>query len=354
VEDSEAETDIANFADLAPNSSAASRPPSSRRGSRCDGYIGRRLANKYRIESLLGSGSAGAVYKATHVDLRRPVAVKVLHDWNRTSEQFVERFKAEALAASKLDHPNVTRVLDCGQEPDGTLYLVMEYVEGKSLDAVIAEEGKLSPERAVSIVKQIVSALAYAHDHGIIHRDIKPENVILLREKDEDGTTADHAKVCDFGLAKASARDMDDDEDAPELTRAGLLLGSPAYMAPEQIRGEPCDARTDIYCAGVTLFEALTGRLPHEADAMDELFRKKLGEPPCRPSTLVDTEIDPLLEDIVLHALEPSPKMRHTSARQMLTELAEVLTFLRAPASENEVTVSVWPSELPGANDVES
>ena len=164
----------------------ASEGPRSRTGanigSKCDPYIGRMIGSGYALETLLGSGTAGAVYKAIHTRLRRPVAVKILHDRHRTSQQYVERFKAEALLASKLDHPNVMRVLDCGEESDGRLFLVMEYLEGQSLAAVLAEERQLPQTRAVTIAIQILSSLVVAHAAGIVHRDMKPENIILLAE----------------------------------------------------------------------------------------------------------------------------------------------------------------------------
>lgn len=317
---------------LVPESSA----PLSRAGahtSNFDRFIGQKIAGKYAIESLIGSGNMGAVYKGTHVDLRRPVAVKVLHDWNRKSNQFAERFKSEALAASHLDHPNITRVLDYGQATDGTLYLVMEYVGGVSLEAVIATEGSLAQSRAVKIGLQIASSLALAHDAGIVHRDIKPENILVATTRGPDGGIVDKVKVCDFGIAKR--------QNDPELTALGVIVGSPAYMAPEQVRGETVDARTDIYCFGVTLYEALTGRLPHEAESMDELFRKKLHEPATRPGALGIT-LDPLLEDVVLRALESKRQDRHPNARELQSELVEVLKTMRV-GIEVDLSVSIYP-----------
>jgi serine/threonine-protein kinase len=161
----------------------------------------------------------------------------------------------------------------------------------------------------------------------------------------EDG--CDVAKVCDFGVAKQFGASPTGGE---ELTTVGVMLGSPAYMAPEQIRGDACDERTDIYAAGVTLFELLTGRLPHEATSLAEMFIRKTSEPPAHPSRFVE-DLDPLLEDIVMHALEPIPALRHASARVFGAELAEVLKELRAPASTNVVDVSVWPEARPVDED---
>jgi serine/threonine protein kinase len=303
-------------------------PPPSRAafigGPRCDRFIGRRVANRYEIESLRGSGSAGAVYKATHLGLQRPVAVKVLHEWNRASEQVVGRFKSEALAASKLDHRNITRILDCGEESDATLYLVMEYVEGRTLEAEISARGRFSEDRAVRVALQILAALCVAHEAGIIHRDVKPENIILREVRDDDGRSCDLVKVCDFGLAKLHDRG----DDARELTTQGLILGSPNYMAPEQIRAEPADQRSDTYAAGVTLFEMLTGRLPYEADSMTTLFAKKLSDPPSRLSSIIP-DIDPRLDEVVMRALASDANGRHGSAAELRAELGQVLTQLR-------------------------
>jgi serine/threonine protein kinase len=339
----------AALTDTAPSSDGPRSRTGANIGSRCDPYIGRVIGSGYALETLLGTGTAGAVYKALHTRLRRPVAVKILHDRHRSSQQFVERFKTEALLASKLDHPNVTRVLDCGEESDGRLFLVMEYLEGRSLAAVLAEERQLSQSRAVTIAIQVLSSLVVAHAAGIVHRDMKPENIILLVGKDEEGSATDLAKVCDFGVAKLqhqdvevdAATDSDDVLEPSELTTSGLLIGSPIYMAPEQVRAETCDVRTDIYGAAVTLFGMLTGRHPHEADTLGDLFKKKLTEPPTRPSTFTD-EVDPLLEDIIMRALESAPERRHQTAAEMRTELVEALKLFRpAPASTN--TVSIWP-----------
>jgi serine/threonine protein kinase len=317
-------------------------PPPSRRGvngpSRCNPFIGRSIAKKYLLESLLGSGSAGAVYKAMHVDLKRPVAVKVLHDRNRRSSQALERFKSEALVTSMLDHPNITRVLDAGEEPDGTAYLVMEYLEGQSLEAVIAAHVRLTPDRAVKIAIQMASSLVVSHSAGIIHRDVKPENIIVLPDRDEDGRPADLVKVCDFGLAKL----CHPAEGSEELTGIGVILGSPVYMAPEQIRGVPCDERADIYAAAVTLFEMLTGRWPHDAEKVTDLFQKKLTEPATPLSSLLPS-VDPLLEDIVMRALDVNPQMRHGSALELKNELVVALKELRTPPPLSTNTVSIWP-----------
>ncbi len=288
-----------------------------------DPRIGRTIGSRYRIEALLGSGAAAAVYRALHLDLQRPVAVKILHLQNQSDPQFVRRFKSEALAASKLEHVNVARVLDFGQDATGELYLVMELLTGKSLEAVLTQAGRVGQRRAVDIAIQACRALAFAHDEGIIHRDVKPENIMVLAHRDDDGALQDLVKVCDFGLAKL----RDPDPEQGELTVAGMLCGSPAYMSPEQATGEALDARTDVYSLGVTLFESLTGQMPHEAHSLAELFLKKMTVP-ARPVSQLVPGVHPALEQLVLATLETDPRRRPADARALLAALRSVRAAL--------------------------
>jgi serine/threonine-protein kinase len=293
---------------------AAGDAPPPLRG-RPDSRVGRVVAGKYFVEGPIGSGAAATVYRAVHKDLRRPVAVKILHAEHQREEQFIRRFKAEGLTASKLEHVNVTRVIDFGEE-HGELYLVMELVNGRSIEAILESEGPFTQRRVADIGIQVCRALIFAHGRGVIHRDIKPENVMLVPDVDDFGEPCDLVKVCDFGLAKL--RDSGD-----EITLSGMLCGSPAYMSPEQTRGDALDARSDIYALGVTLFEALSGALPHEAHDIAELFVKKCTAPPRRPSDLVGA-MNPTLDDIVTRAMAIDPNDRQTSARDLLTELRAV------------------------------
>jgi serine/threonine-protein kinase len=295
---------------------AETRTSSSPSHKAVDPRVGRLLAGKYHIDAPIGSGAAATVYRATHKDLRRAVAVKILHAENQAESQFIRRFKAEALTASKLEHANVTRIIDFGEER-GELYLVMELVKGRTLEAILATEGPLPQKRVVDIGIQVCRALVFAHGHGVIHRDIKPENVMIVPDADDDGEPCDLVKVCDFGLAKL--RDPGDGENV-EITVSGMLCGSPAYMSPEQTRGDTLDARTDIYALGVTMFESLTGALPYEAYSIGELFLKKCTANPRRVSELV-AGVDPLLDDIVARAMAIDPNDRHPSARELRTEL---------------------------------
>ncbi len=301
-----------------PSSSAGPRSsaPSSASHRPIDPRVGRVLAGKYQLDAPIGRGAAATVYRAMHRDLRRSVAVKILHAENQGETQFIRRFKAEALTASKLEHANVTRIIDFGEER-GELYLVMELVNGRTLEAILAEEGPLPAKRVVDIGIQVCRALVFAHAQGVIHRDIKPENVMIVPDADDDGEPCDLVKVCDFGLAKL--RDPGDG-DSVEITVSGTLCGSPAYMSPEQTRGDVLDARTDVYSLGVTMFEALTGALPHDAYTIGELFLKKCTENARRASQLVPG-LDPLLDDIITRAMAIDPRDRHESARELRTEL---------------------------------
>lgn len=284
------------------------------------------VGGKYRIESALGSGAAATVYRATHLGLKRPIALKILHDRNRSDEQFVKRFHGEALAASKLEHVNVTRVIDFGEE-NGELYLAMELVEGMTLERIISEQGAQPALRVAKIGLQVCRALTFAHDHGVIHRDIKPENVMIVADVDDDDEPCDVVKVCDFGLAKLRTPDAEN----ADLTVAGMLCGSPAYMSPEQTVGQKLDIRSDIYSLGVTLFEAVTGRLPHEAAGLAELFAKKLSAPAQKPSSF--RPVDAELERIILRSLSMDPDARQASAKELRKELKAVVDRLSRPSA---------------------
>ena len=213
-----------------------------------DALLGTILAGRYRIEQLLGSGGMGAVYRAEHVHMRKAVAVKVLHREMTAFPEVVARFEREAVAAGRIDHPHVVSASDFGQLEDGSFYLALEFAEGHSLAKLVHTEGALQPERALRIARQIAEALQAAHGVGIVHRDLKPENVMLV-VKDSD---PDYVKVLDFGIAKIKVEGA---AEQPALTQIGTVFGTPEYMSPEQARGEPADARADLYTVGVILYE---------------------------------------------------------------------------------------------------
>jgi serine/threonine-protein kinase len=297
-------------------------PSSSDSRRKHDPAVGRRLADgKYIIESLIGSGAAGAVYRATHRELRRTVAIKILHPHYQQDPQFMDGFRDEALAASQLDHPNVMRVLDFDQEADGLIYIVMEYLSGRTLQSVLDEERRLPTERAVEIMIQVCAALSVAHDHGIIHRDIKPDNIMLVPSRNDEGTTFELVKVCDFGIAALQNPRADQ---ADSTASESVITGTPEYMSPEQAQGTAVDARSDVYACGICLYELVTGRPPFLGKNPMEILVKQIQEVPKPPSHIVHG-LDPIVEEIVLRAIQKDPAMRHRSAREMRFELKELI-----------------------------
>ncbi|MBK7400956.1 MAG: serine/threonine protein kinase [Myxococcales bacterium] len=280
-----------------------------------EALLGRTIAGKFVIDSFLGGGAMGAVYKAKQTALNKVVAVKVMHK-EGFGATFGERFKREAQAASKLDHPNSLRVIDFGEEPDGLLYIAMEYLAGRDLGHVIDNEWPIAPERSVNILSQALAALAVAHEMGIVHRDIKPENIMVLDSVNDEGHPTDLVKVCDFGIAKST----DPGTEGRKLTTEGLVVGTPDYMSPEQARGEDVDSRSDLYSMGVILYQLLAGRAPFTAETALGVALKHVTEIPAPPSKW-NRELDPILEDVCLKALEKKPEDRFQTAREMRNAL---------------------------------
>jgi eukaryotic-like serine/threonine-protein kinase len=272
--------------------------------------VDREIAGKLVIEELVGVGGMGAVYRARHKHLAKKVAVKVLHARFREDLGFCARFHAEALAISQLDHPNVVRILDYGQEPDGLLYLAMDFLSGIELQELLRREGTLPLPRIVDVGVQVSAGLGHAHARGIIHRDVKPTNIVLVRTDDDEGHTVDVAKVCDFGIAGTAGDSRD-------------LLGTPAYMSPEQCDGSPVDGRSDVYALGVILYELATGQLPFNSSEPTKTINMQLNMPPPKPSSI--RPIDMRLEEVILKALEKSPSDRPQSMRELRRMLRDLL-----------------------------
>lgn len=275
--------------------------------------IGKVLDQRYRIEEPLGQGGIGRVYTARHLVLGRRVALKVLLAQYESVPVLQERFRREAEALASLSHPNIVTVTDFGVT-EGMPYIVMELLEGMDLATLLYRE-VLEPKRALAITRQVLRALAYAHSRELVHRDLKPHNVFVRALG--DGT--DHVEVLDFGLARfmgeAASR-------APKLTRAGALIGTPAYMAPEQASGQPVDARADVYAAGILLFETLTGRKPFESNDPGEILRAHLlSAPPRLAEADAGLQVSPGLEAWVARSLEKSPAARFAGAAEMLEAL---------------------------------
>jgi serine/threonine-protein kinase len=259
---------------------------------------------RYRVLQKIGSGGMADVWLADDTHLQRRVALKVLHARFVQDSEFVERFRREAEAAAGLQHPNVVAVFDRG-EVDGTYYIAMQYLEGRSLKELI--DAGLSSEQAVGLIRQVLEGARFAHRHGVVHRDLKPQNVIV----DADGK----ATVTDFGIARAGVS---------EITQAGSVMGTPHYLSPEQAQGFDVTAVSDLYSVGVMLYEALTGRVPFEADSAVAVAMKQVSQPPQRPSS-IDPQVSPALDAVVMRALEKEPGQRFQSADAFIAALDAAL-----------------------------
>jgi serine/threonine protein kinase len=229
--------------------------------------VGDVVDGRYRITGVLGSGGMGCVYLAEHIAIRRPLALKLLHPEVEGIHGISERFQREAFAIGRVDHPNCVNVSDFGQLADGAFYMVLEMLDGVPLFDLLEKEHRVAWRRALHIARQVLSALAYAHEAGIVHRDVKPENVILV---DQDGDP-DFAKILDFGIAKLFD-DAHAEAGVTGLTQVGVTIGTPTYIAPEQAFGQPVDARADLYSLSVMLFEMIAGVPPFEADVVIALL----------------------------------------------------------------------------------
>jgi eukaryotic-like serine/threonine-protein kinase len=259
---------------------------------------------RYRLLHRIGSGGMADVWLAADAHLQRRVAIKVLQQRFAQDREFVERFRREAEAAAGLQHPNIVAVFDRG-EAEGTYYIAMQLLEGRSLKSLI--DAGLNPPQAVALVRQILEAAGFAHRHGVVHRDLKPQNVIV----DADGK----ATVTDFGIARAGAS---------EITQAGSVMGTPHYLSPEQAQGLEVSAVSDLYSIGVILYEALTGRVPFEADSAVAIAMKQVSHTPQRPSSL-NPNISPALDAVVMRALEKDPGQRFQSAEAFIAALDAAL-----------------------------
>jgi serine/threonine-protein kinase len=280
-----------------------------------DPLVGRKIGGKYFVHQRLGKGGMGLVYKATDVVLDRPLALKMLDRALLSDAGMVQRFHREARAASRLNHPNCITILDFGQLDDGQLFIAMEFLPGRPLTRLVAEEFPIPHARVVRIGAQILAALAEAHAAGVIHRDLKLSNVMVEARRDEP----DFVKVLDFGIAKLVAGDNRSD-----LTTAGMICGTPGYMSPEQARGEELDARSDLYSVGIILYELLTGRLPFESETPMALAVKHMTEMADPPSERrPDLGIPPELDALVMRALAKSRDDRFASAEEMRAALLD-------------------------------
>ena len=278
-----------------------------------DDMIGKQLGN-YQIVDELGRGGMAVVYRAFQPSLNRYVAIKVLPPHLGFDKEFVERFQREALASAKLRHPNIVVIHDVGHQ-QGIYFIVMELLEGRTLKQIIEAEGALSVERATRIVEQVAAALDYAHQQGIVHRDIKPANIFVGKD--------DHTTLTDFGIAKAAS-------EAQQLTRTGMLMGTPEYMSPEQAEGERVDYRTDLYALGVVLYQMLVGQVPFRGTTPHAILHAVIYDPPA-PLHQVRQNISPAIETVVLKAIDKRPERRYQSGAELAESLEQASTSRAQP-----------------------
>ncbi|HEU4594402.1 MAG TPA: serine/threonine-protein kinase [Pyrinomonadaceae bacterium] len=283
-----------------------------------DPLVGRTFDDKYRLDARLGEGGMGTVYRATHLLIERPVAVKVLNPRMVTDEAARERFRREARASGRIQHSNAVAVTDFGETRDGLVYIVMELLEGRPLRELLARESPLDPARAVSLMLQAAAAVAAAHEAGVIHRDLKPGNIFVVQRPHVPHIV----KVLDFGIAKLGADPTDGGEGNPinTLTGTGVMIGTPRYMSPEQCDGAPLTPASDVYSLGVILYEMLTGQTPFTGATPLALALKHSSEPPRSLREIVPT-VPPPLEEVVLRALAKSPQERPQDAGEFRREL---------------------------------
>ncbi len=279
------------------------------------------ISDRYQLSDRLGSGGMSSVYKATDRVLERTVAVKILAEHLSDDDKFVARFRREALAVAKLIHPHIVQVYDTGVD-EGRHYIVMEYVEGRSGAQLLQSRGALGPEIAVEVGTQSCAGLDYAHRQGIIHRDVKPGNLMVIGSAsghtNSDPTAHDPptgemtVKLTDFGIARAAEQ--------TRLTQVGSVVGTAAYLAPEQARGEEATPASDVYALGVVIYQLLTGRLPWEGATLAELAIRRESERPLPPSSY-DSQVPETLSTAVLRSLEGDPTLRYSTARELSAAL---------------------------------
>jgi serine/threonine-protein kinase len=291
-----------------------------------DELVGQTLANKYRVEELINEGGMGAVYRGTHVLMDKTVAIKVLHPALAADDKIVARFSREAKAASRISHPHALNVTDFGESDNGVVFLIMEYLRGKTLKEVIHEDGPMPLPRVIEIVRQVCGALEAAHGEGVVHRDLKSDNIMLL----EVGG-GDWAKVLDFGIAKITEKVGQD----PALTAPNLIIGTPQYMSPEQCsQASEIDARSDIYSFGIILFEMLVGHVPFTGESPTAIMMKHIQDAP--PSILEERkDLPAAVGRVVARALAKRPEDRFQTVSELSESLAQTAEDLPLVAATN-------------------
>lgn len=312
-----------------------------------DPRLGTTLADRYRLDDLLGAGGMGRVYAAEHVLMRKKLAVKVLHRELTTVPEVVKRFEREAMAAAHIEHPNVAAATDFGKLPDGSVFLVLEFVQGDLLRDEIAK-GPLAPDRALKIARQIASALGSAHELEIVHRDLKPENVMLVKK----GATNDFVKVLDFGIAKVPIGEVGElARDGQPITRAGMVFGTPEYMAPEQALGQTVDGRADLYALGTILYEMLAGVRPFSSKSQVGILGQQLANPvPSFSARAPGIGIPHSVEQFVHRMLARDPDDRFQNAHEVVAAIDDLLRMAAPPQARLFTQMGGSPREMLGSH----
>jgi serine/threonine-protein kinase len=314
-----------------------------------DPLIGKQVDNgEYVVVDRIGSGGMGSVYKAEQPSMNRMVAIKVLHPRFATRDDLVARFRREARAMSQLSHPNTARVYKYGALDDGSVYFVMDYLEGRNLAAEVRENGPMQAVRAVQLMVQVCGALEEAHRAGIVHRDLKPENVFLTTS----GAATDFPKVLDFGLAKMSEKQMG--RGSMMFTQQGMVFGTPEFMSPEQAQGEPLDNRSDIYSLALILYELITGKLPFDAKTPLDMMKAHVRDAPIPLSERVAGKTFwPELDAVIAKALAKSPDDRYASAAEFGEALLSCLPGTPAKPASVPPQANATASDAPAAVEAE-
>ena len=308
------------------------------------------VRGKYRIIAKVGQGGMASVYKAAHERFKEIRALKVINPELASDAGFVRRFEQEAIVTRRLQHPNAVRVDDIDEADDGRPFIVMEYIEGRSLKDVIEQEAPMAVPRACSIIEQAASALDAAHGLGLVHRDIKPGNIVLISAADGSGALREQAKILDFGIAKLKEdhrRGSQSDETRMTLTSTGMVIGTPAYMSPEQakgLKGDALDGRSDLYSLGIVMYQMLTGQLPLEADSTIEQLMAHLNVPP-KPIRSIRPDIPPGIAAAVMRCLEKNRDLRPRNGQALIDELRPTnAKSVLAPAGLSATAIAELPA----------
>jgi len=273
------------------------------------------IADRYRVVAPIGRGAMGTVYRAEHTQISKVMAIKLLHRELQENPENVARFHREAESASRLNHPNTVHVFDFGRTKSGSLYLVMEYVDGDDLAKVLAKDGAMPFGRVAYVCAQVAGSVSDAHASGIVHRDLKPENIVISKGRD-----GEIAKVLDFGLAKLFEGNVE-----TQVTSSGTIVGTPFYMSPEQIHGQELDGRSDVYAMGAIMYECVVGHPPFEAPNPVGVLSKHLSEEPLRPSARSPLSVPAEADEIILRCLEKDPDRRYQTAEELREALVDYL-----------------------------